>query len=247
MQVLVVNAGSSSLKLSLLGAGDQLLASHELEAPRAVVDPGRLEAALSEMAEVDAIGHRIVHGGSRYTEAVRIDDGVVAGLRDLSELAPLGDWSQHASPADRVILLPSTEQGPLLPPWLLPDIEAAEEAEPRLTPWKVPGLALEPVRVLDLLVRLPLDAGGERWWGADLRYWGLVAKLGLELLARQKYLPGMAEEEGHYRALWLPVLDEPHDRSRLRALAQAMPAVCRGVFTQDETPDPADGRIRRWT
>ncbi len=162
-------------------------------------------------------------------------------LQALSELASLGEWNEHASPADRVILLPSTEQGPLLPPWLRPDIEATEEVEPRLTPWKVPGLTLDPVRVLDLLVRLPLDTGGERWWGADLRYWGLVAKLGLELLARQKYLPGIAEDEGHYRALWLPVLDEPHDRARLRALAQAMPAVCRGVFTQDETPDPADG------
>jgi acetate kinase len=38
---------------------------------------------------VDAVGHRIVHGGQRYLQAVRIDDDVIAGLWDLADLAPL--------------------------------------------------------------------------------------------------------------------------------------------------------------
>ncbi|HXG52412.1 MAG TPA: acetate kinase [candidate division Zixibacteria bacterium] len=37
----------------------------------------------------DAVGHRVVHGGERFTSAVRIDDGVVAALDELCELAPL--------------------------------------------------------------------------------------------------------------------------------------------------------------
>ena len=60
--------------------------------------------------------------------------------------------------------------------------------------------------------------------------WSLVAKLGLELLAQHKYLPGLAEDEGQYRGVWLPVLSDPRDRTRLRALAQAMPPVCRALL-----------------
>ena len=85
MRVLVVNAGSSSLKLRVLGAG---------EAPEQAVDlaPGdgpALEAALSELPPVDAVGHRVVHGGTRFVAPVLVDDGVVAALRELAELAPL--------------------------------------------------------------------------------------------------------------------------------------------------------------
>src|SRR4051794_26108415 len=42
-----------------------------------------------ELGEVDAVGHRIVHGGRRYLGPVLIDAGVEAGLRDLVDLAPL--------------------------------------------------------------------------------------------------------------------------------------------------------------
>jgi len=152
----------------------------------------------------------------------------------LERLAPLGTWAD-APTATRVILLPSGADGPLLPPWLVPEADTGAtgteaESEPRLTPRKVTGLALDVVAALDLLVTLPLGETGERWWGADLRYWGLVAKLGLELLAHHKYLPGIAESGGQYRAVWLPVMDDPHDRARLRAMAQAMPPVCRALF-----------------
>ena len=68
MRVLVVNAGSSSLKLSLLGSGEEPLATQELAAPRAVIDADELRAALvtGGLGEADAVGHRIVHGGSRF-------------------------------------------------------------------------------------------------------------------------------------------------------------------------------------
>ncbi|MFN8169220.1 MAG: acetate/propionate family kinase [Candidatus Nanopelagicales bacterium] len=42
-----------------------------------------------ELAAVGAVGHRVVHGGSRFTESVRIDDEVLAGLDAVVELAPL--------------------------------------------------------------------------------------------------------------------------------------------------------------
>ncbi len=151
----------------------------------------------------------------------------------LERLAPLGVWTVVPT-ATRVALLPSSAGAPRLPPWLLPEADETG-LEPGLSPWKVAGLALDAVSALDLLVALPLGETGERQWGTDLRYWGLAAKLGLELLARHKYLPGLVpdrEEKGQYHALWLPVLDEPHDRVRLRALAQAMPPICRALFAR---------------
>ncbi len=90
MRVLVVNAGSSSLKLTLLDGDDTAIAARELDAPRAQVDPDQFRAALDTvLREADAVGHRIVHGGERFREAVRIDGDVEAAMRELSDLAPL--------------------------------------------------------------------------------------------------------------------------------------------------------------
>ena len=90
MRVLAVNPGSSSLKLSLLGDGEEPLAAVELDAPRARLDADALRGALAgPLSEADAIGFRVVHGGERFRDAVVIDDGVIAVLRELTELAPL--------------------------------------------------------------------------------------------------------------------------------------------------------------
>jgi acetate kinase len=90
VRVLVVNAGSSSLKLTLLDHDDSTLAAQELEAPRARVDHEELREALSSgLGEADAVGHRIVHGGERFREAVAVDTDVERQLRELVDLAPL--------------------------------------------------------------------------------------------------------------------------------------------------------------
>jgi acetate kinase len=74
VRVLVVNAGSSSLKVDLVDEG------------RAV----RHWTGLPDRPpEVDAVGHRIVHGGADLTEPVVIDAAVERRLRALVELAPL--------------------------------------------------------------------------------------------------------------------------------------------------------------
>jgi acetate kinase len=90
VRVLVVNAGSSSLKLRLLGDHDETLAHEELDAPRARIDAAQLRAALGgPLGEADVAAHRIVHGGERFRTATRIDPEVLAALRELAELAPL--------------------------------------------------------------------------------------------------------------------------------------------------------------
>jgi acetate kinase len=90
MRVLTVNAGSSSLKLSMLDGDDTVLYAREVDAPGSVVDPAEVADALAELPlPPDAVGHRIVHGGRRFTSAVPIDGDVVAALDALTALAPL--------------------------------------------------------------------------------------------------------------------------------------------------------------
>lgn len=90
MKVLAVNAGSSSLKLSLIGEAEQPLCSTELELEDGELSGWQLQEALAgPLADADAVGHRIVHGGRRFTSAVRIDAGVRDALGELQDLAPL--------------------------------------------------------------------------------------------------------------------------------------------------------------
>jgi acetate kinase len=89
VRVLVVNAGSSSLKLRLLDPGDALVAEADVDAPRARIDATALRDWVAGAGAIDAVGHRIVHGGERFRSAVRIDADVVDALRALTDLAPL--------------------------------------------------------------------------------------------------------------------------------------------------------------
>jgi acetate kinase len=88
-RVLVVNAGSSSVKLALVDADERLGGAHELDAPDGAIDPEELARALDGLRDPDAVGHRIVHGGSRLRDAVVIDTAVREELERLCELAPL--------------------------------------------------------------------------------------------------------------------------------------------------------------
>jgi acetate kinase len=89
MKVLVVNAGSSSLKLTLLGAHERPLAEEELATYGPRVDEELVRALGGRFAGAEAVGHRIVHGGGEYIGAVRLDATVTKRLRALGDLAPL--------------------------------------------------------------------------------------------------------------------------------------------------------------
>jgi acetate kinase len=89
MRVLVVNAGSSSLKLRVLDPDDRVVAATDLPASRGQADREAVAKAIAEAGMVDAVGHRIVHGGTDFLAPVLVDSGVVARLRALTDLAPL--------------------------------------------------------------------------------------------------------------------------------------------------------------
>jgi acetate kinase len=88
VRVLVVNAGSSTLKLSVL-QDDQLVAARDLETSGPELDVTRIGGEVAALGAVDAVGHRIVHGGEQFRRAVLVDPDVVRALTELSALAPL--------------------------------------------------------------------------------------------------------------------------------------------------------------
>ena len=118
MKVLVVNAGSSSLKYQLLDMTNESviakgncekiglptsfvsikinrkekvlnvkLDNHE-QAMENVIKL-LLENAISSLSEIDAVGHRVLHGGEIYTHSVLVDDEVLEKLESLKPLGPL--------------------------------------------------------------------------------------------------------------------------------------------------------------
>jgi acetate kinase len=125
--VLVFNPGSNSLKFEMISASFPPV-DHAVEGEkllRDVIEPvgpgGEADdhAAAAKVAiqrvkdtaglpEIEVVGHRVVHGGERYTSATRIDDGLLERLHELEELAPLHNKSaagviraaREAYPAD---------------------------------------------------------------------------------------------------------------------------------------------------
>ena len=119
MKILSVNAGSSSLKftLFLMPEGKELIGGYfekigledsfysikiNGEKTKKVVSVNNHDDAvkilvnelidnnvISSLDELDGIGHRLVHGGEKYTDSVVIDDQVINTVTDLIPLAPL--------------------------------------------------------------------------------------------------------------------------------------------------------------
>ena len=94
--VLVLNAGSSSLKYEVVREpdGDALLHGNVERLGRdgfraALEELARRLAASGLAADLTAVGHRVVHGGDRHTLPERVDDALLTSIEELSSLAPL--------------------------------------------------------------------------------------------------------------------------------------------------------------
>src|SRR5262245_52780799 len=97
MMILVVNAGSSSVKYRLF-EGDSAVAGGLVER---IGEPGsgvpdhgtalhRIAGELDlRSLKLDAVGHRVVHGGTLFRSATVVDDRVLEDIRSLIPLAPL--------------------------------------------------------------------------------------------------------------------------------------------------------------
>ena len=87
MRVLVVNTGSSSLKLRLLDATDDILADESFGPDE--VRSAKVSAFVLDLGrEVDAVGHRVVHSGAIPGSARRVDDDAMEAIASAVALAP---------------------------------------------------------------------------------------------------------------------------------------------------------------
>ena len=89
MRVLVVNAGSSSLKLQVVGGGEAAGDGGAHVEGWDGRDVAPIAALLDAAGPVDAVGHRVVHGGPDMQAPVLVDDGVRDRIAGLVALAPL--------------------------------------------------------------------------------------------------------------------------------------------------------------
>jgi acetate kinase len=119
-RILVLNPGSSSLKASLVEPPEATLARAEvswgIDASRNRERASAVEDLLRRLGDqlgtvtptdIDAVGYRIVHGGARFTAATRIDAAVIAGIRAVSDLAPLHNGVALEAIEAGLALLPS--------------------------------------------------------------------------------------------------------------------------------------------
>jgi acetate kinase len=90
-RILVVNAGSTSLKLSIVDAAGT---------------SRRIDSFEQAGNEVEAVAHRVVHGGARFSDPVVLDAGVRAALDELTELAPLHNRPALAAIGEAMRILP---------------------------------------------------------------------------------------------------------------------------------------------
>ena len=131
MNVLVLNCGSSSIKLDLLelpagtrvtSARVERLGTRECRISLQGQGPsprpgwsiegalGELIPSLTEARSIDAVGHRVVHGGTRYTAPTLLDTKVETELEQLTSLAPLHNPANLAGIRTTRALLPDTPQ-----------------------------------------------------------------------------------------------------------------------------------------
>ena len=163
----------------------------------------------------------------------------------LSVALPRADLKTAPRPVSLVARLPTAGDQPQASRSFLR--ENAPTGKLTLSAWQVPALLLTPSDALTLLINLADTSPGRRdgqtdgsglALGADVAFWASATRFVFELLAGQRYLPALVEDEAGCRALWRPVTVAPDDQARLAKLAEAMPPAARSVCRRAAEPEP---------
>lgn len=99
MNLLIVNVGSSSLKLCVLNGDDRSIAAQTIPDPHLEEIEDAVLAFVAACPPFEAVGHRVVHGGLRFQSSISLDDVSEEALQAIADLAPL-----HNPPAIAAIL-----------------------------------------------------------------------------------------------------------------------------------------------
>ncbi len=94
MKILVINCGSSSIKYQLIDQGSGMTIVKDSVERVAELEGGHAQALRSILGglaahEISAVGHRVVHGGEKFSDSVLIDSSVLAAIEACVPLAPL--------------------------------------------------------------------------------------------------------------------------------------------------------------
>ncbi|HET7465327.1 MAG TPA: acetate/propionate family kinase [Candidatus Dormibacteraeota bacterium] len=92
--------------MSLVEEDDSTLFERDFDAKGGEFDESELQGAVRVMSGVDAVGHRVVHGGPRYPQSVRVDPELIDYLGSITDLAPLHLPASLAGIAATRTLLP---------------------------------------------------------------------------------------------------------------------------------------------
>ncbi|NJO97499.1 MAG: DEAD/DEAH box helicase [Pleurocapsa sp. CRU_1_2] len=106
--------------------------------------------------------------------------------------------------------------------------------------WEVKGFRLTIEETISLLQILSLSAlqSGTDYLAGDLRYWSHIYRWALDLIVRQKFLPGIEVKKSRktsYRGVWQPLIDSEVDRVRLAKFTQALPEACLAYLDAEES------------
>jgi len=109
MNILALNAGSSTLKYKFFGMPEEtVLAGGSLDHPggEGIVPAARAAIETCRPQGIDALGHRVVHGGTHFSEPVRVTPEALDSLRTLKDLDPLHNPTETAMIEAGLRLLP---------------------------------------------------------------------------------------------------------------------------------------------
>ena len=107
--------------------------------------------------------------------------------------------------------------------------------------WEVKGFRLTPQETINLLQILSLSSlqSNTDYLAGDVRFWSHIYRWALDLIVRQKYLPGIEVQKSRknttYRSVWQPVIDSEADRIRLAKFTQALPEACLAYLDAEES------------
>ena len=123
------------------------------------------------------------------------------------------------------------------------------EASLDLYLWEVKGFKLTPVRAIELLQVTSFNSlqANTQYLAGDIHYWSHVYRWTLDLIVRQKFLPGVEVKIGKKassKAVWQPIIDSEVDRVRLAKFTQTMPEACLAYLdAEDSQVDTTDEEL----
>ena len=181
---------------------------------------------------------------------------------DIADLLNESKWQTQLVGMPTIV--EGTDENKKIQPVFAGDI-VKSEASLDLYLWEVKGFKLTSVQAIELLQITSFNSlqANTQYLAGDIRYWSHVYRWTLDLIVRQKFLPGVEVKTGKKafsKAVWQPIIDSEVDRVRLARFTQTIPEACLAYLdaedSQVDTTDEElllrslgimlDARLRTW-